>query len=163
MSTPRSVTIRYPVVVLSVVPPDQASIFESAEGRVVVWFPAPGMAAARLTGYATGELARKAYEVTDAQPTVPYEGFLDLYETTGFDWEARGRSLKWNIVHLSPRMMLHMLVQTPPLVMATQIFRHALRNHVEIHTDKATFASAYHLAVKRRTRAAATSRPPPGP
>jgi hypothetical protein len=146
-------------LVLPFAPPDGAALLETPEGSAVVWFPAPGIAAARISGYATGDLARRAYEVTDLQPVVPHEGFLDLYDTTGFDWEARGRALKWNIVHLSPKMMLHMLVQTPPLLMATTVFKRALRDHVEVHTDKASFDSAYSLAVKRRTRA--TSHPPP--
>jgi hypothetical protein len=144
----------------SLAPPDNASTLEGALGSIVVWFPAPGIAAARLDGYATGDLARRAYEVTDAQATAPHLGFIDLYRVTGFDWEARGRALRWNILHLSPRMMLHMLVREPPIVLATNVFKRALRHHIEVHTDKATFASAYHLAVKQRERVA-MSQPPP--
>ena len=146
-------------MVLPFAPTDEAWTIETPEGSAVIWFPAPGIAAARLTGVATGEVARRAYELTDLQAPVPLLGFLDMYESTGFEWEARGRALKWNISHLSPKMMLHILVRTPPLVLAMKVFRRALEDHVEIHTDRATFASAYNLTMKRRTRAASY---PPG-
>src|SRR5580704_19571330 len=61
--------------VLSVAPPDEASTYETSHGRLVIWFPAPGVAAARITGHATGRLAQSAYELIDRQPTYPYEGF----------------------------------------------------------------------------------------
>lgn len=141
-------------------PTEGASTLATPEGTAVVWFPAPGIAAAKVRGIATGEVARRAYELTDAQPTFPYEGFLDMYEMTGFDWEARGRVLKWNIAHLGERTMLHVLVQTPPLLLAIKVFQRALQDHVEVHTEKTTFASAYALAVKRRARAASSTFPP---
>jgi hypothetical protein len=142
------------------VPPATAEVFESAEGRVVVWFPATGVAAARCTGHITGELARRAYLLTDAQPVVPYEGFLDMVEATGFDWEARGRALKWNILHLSPKMQLHALAASPPLRVAFKVFERALRDHFELHLDRATFESAYALALKRHARVHISDTPP---
>jgi hypothetical protein len=146
-------------VVFPFEPTDEAWTIETPEGSGVIWFPAPGIAAARLRGVATGELARRAYELTDLQAPTPLLGFLDMYETTGFEWEARGRALRWNITHLSPKMMLHILVRTPPLVLAMKVFRRALEEHVEIHTEPAPFASAYNLAVKRRARATSTYPP----
>jgi hypothetical protein len=143
-------------------PTEGAFRFDASEGRIVVWFPAPGIAAGSVIGYATGDLARRAYEVVGQQPVFPHEGFIDFYETTGFDWEARGRALKFNMLHLSPRMMLHMLVQTAPMLVATTVFRRALGDHIEVHTDRTTFASAYALAVKRRTRAVPSHPPPRG-
>ncbi len=86
--------------------------------------------------------------LTDEQAVTPYEGFLDMSEATGFDWEARGRSLKWNILHLSPKMRLHALVVEAPMMLAFKVFERALRDHVEIHTKRSTFESAYALAVK---------------
>jgi hypothetical protein len=148
--------------VLTFAPTDGAFRFDDATGRIVLWFPAPGLCAGSVHGHASGDLARRAYEVVEQQPVIPHEGMIDLYEATGFDWEARGRALKFNIVNLSPRMMLHILVQTPPLIVATKIFRRALQDHVEIHTDRASFDSAYNLAVKRRTRAVHSSPPPRG-
>jgi hypothetical protein len=146
--------------VISFAPTEGAATFDAVEGRILVWFPAPGIAACKVIGYATGDQARRAYELVDEQPSVPPEGFLDMYETTGFDWEARGRALKWNLVHLNAKTMFHILVKTPPLLMATTVFRRALAGHVEIHTDPASFASAYSLAVKRRSRANSASIPP---
>lgn len=145
------------LVLVSFVPATSAQAFESAEGRIVVWFPAPCVAAARCVGHVTGEVTRRAYELTDNQEVTPYEGFLDMRETTGFDWEARGRALKWNIMHLSAKMRLHVLVASPPLRLAFKVFERALRDHVEIHSDPTCFESAYALAVKRHTRAWSTS------
>jgi hypothetical protein len=139
-------------VILPFAPTAEAWTIESPEGSAVIWFPSPGIAAAQLRGVATGEVARRGYELIDLQTEVPLLGFLDMYETTGFEWEARGRALKWNILHLSPKMMLHILVRTPPLVLAMTVFRRALEGHVEIHTDQGAFASAYHLTLRRRTR-----------
>ena len=139
------------------VPPSAAETFRSRDGHAIVWFPAPGVAAARIVGHVTGDVARRAYLLTDAQSVTPYERFIDMLEATGFDWEARGRALKWNILHLSPRMQLHALCAAPPLRVAFRVFEHALRDHFELHTERASFESAYALAIKRHTRAAAPS------
>jgi hypothetical protein len=139
------------------VAPGTAEAFASPEGHVIVWFPAPGIAAARCVGHVTGEVARRAYELTDAQPLTPYEGFIDMLDVTGFDWEARGRALKWNILHLSPKMQLHVLCEAPPLRVAFKVFERALRDHFEMHLDRTTFESAYAIAIKRHARAAAAS------
>jgi len=146
--------------VLTFAPSEGAATFDSAEGRIVVWFPVPGIAAATIHGRATGEVTKRVYELVDEQPVFPNWGFVDFEGMTGFDWEARGRALTWNIVHISPKMRFHMLVPSPPLLIATTVFRRALQGHIEVHTERASFDSAYSLAVKQRSRLAPPTIPP---
>jgi hypothetical protein len=68
---------------------------------------------------------------------------------TSFDWEARGHALKWNITHRNAKMRLHILVASGPMAVAFKVFRVVLRDLVEMHSEQASFESAYALAVKR--------------
>jgi hypothetical protein len=146
--------------VYSFTPSGPSRILDSGEGTVILWFPASGICAAWCVGHITGEHTRGVYELVDAQPAPPPEGFIDMTEMTSFDWEARGRVLRWNLLHLGPRMQLHIRVASAPMLIASKVFERALRGHVEIHREEGSFTSAYSLAIKRRSRAY-SSEPPP--
>jgi hypothetical protein len=133
------------------VPPIDAESFASSDGAIVLWFPAPGVVAARATGYVTGQTAKAVYARIDAEPHVPRVGFLDLSRSSGFDWEARTRVLRWNVRHLSADMSFHLLI-VPRFVLPTRILAHLLGDRVEFHLEPAGFESAYGLMMRRKAR-----------
>jgi hypothetical protein len=124
---------------------------KAPEGSVLLWFPASGIVAARALGFITGHAAKDAYARIDAQPVVPHEGFLDLSEAVGFDWEARMHVFQWNVRHMCAQTNFHILL-VPEFLVATRVLAHLLGDRVEFHLEPASFASAYTLAVKRKSR-----------
>ncbi len=136
-------------------PAGETEIVETQGCRATLWFPAPGMIGAKIVGHASGAAVARIYEIIDARAgggPPPEDGFLDLTELDGFDWEARGRALRWNIAHRGAKQRLHLLVQSARIEIGVRIFRLVLRDMVEIHTKPETFSLAYSAVVKRRLR-----------
>jgi hypothetical protein len=134
------------------VPPADAEAFASSEGTIFLWFPTPGVVAARAVGFIPGRVARAAYERIDAEPRIPYTGFLDLSESSGFDWSARMQMVHWNVQHLSAEMRFHLLIP-PRYILPTRFLVHLLGDRVSFHHESPSFASAYALVAKRKARA----------
>ena len=143
---------------LSFEPPPEADSFATPGGTLLVWFPVPGIVAARARGFIDGSMAKATYARIDREPQVPYVGFLDLSGSSGFDWDARMCAFRWNVKNLSPQMDLHLLI-TDRFVMATRVLAHLLGNRVEFHHEPGGFASAYTLAVKRKSRVTDSTAP----
>jgi hypothetical protein len=133
------------------VPPIEAESFTCPDGAIAIWFPAPNIVAARATGFVTGRATKAAYARIDAEPRFPNVGFLDLSRSSGFDWNARMRVLRWNVQHLNADPSFHLLI-VPRFVIPTRLLAHLLRDRVEFHLDPASFEAAYALAIRRKTR-----------
>ena len=127
---------------------------------MLLWFPATGVVAARLSGFVNGVTAKDVYARIDAQPLIPYEGFLDLSGAAGFDWDARMQVIRWNVKHLNPQMSFHVRTQER-FVVASRFLSHLMGRRVEFHFEEASFVSAYTLALKRKARRVGSSCPPP--
>src|SRR5258708_39200759 len=79
-----------------------ARSFRSGAGEVLIWFPAEGVVAARVTGHIRAGVAAAAYAELDRYALThahPGRGFVDFAEMTEFEWEARGVMIRWNVTH----------------------------------------------------------------
>jgi hypothetical protein len=147
-------------------PTADARTFGSGEGEIVLWHPADGVAAARVTGYIVGRLASATFAEIDRVAEVrghPARGFCDFSEMTGFDWDARGVFVRWNIVHrnqasrfdvLSGSWITHAVLTALGKVMGERLVSHA---------ERATFEAAYGALLRKsseRMRRSRLSSPP---
>jgi hypothetical protein len=134
-------------------PPLDARTFRSGAGEVVVWFPADGIAAARVTGNIRAGIAAAVYAEIDRYSLThahPGRGFVDFTEMTAFDWEAKGVLMRWNIAHrhqaerfdvLSGSWITHATISALGKILGSRLVSHAAR---------ATFEAAYAAAVRQR-------------
>jgi hypothetical protein len=135
-------------------PPRSAKSFRSGAGEIVIWFPAEGVAAARVTGNIRAGIAAAVYAEIDRHALThehPGRGFVDFSEMTAFDWEAKGVMMRWNIAHrhqaerfdiLSGSWITHATVTALGKILGARLVSHAAR---------ATFEAAYAAAVRLRT------------
>ena len=142
-------------------PTEDARTFGSGEGEVVLWFPADGAVAARMTGHIVGRVAAATFAEIDRVAQTrehPGRGFADFTAMSGFDWEAKGVLVRWNIAHrhqaarfdvLSGSWITHAMITALGTI---------LRHRLVSHADRATFESAYAVMLRnsagrlRRTR-----------
>jgi hypothetical protein len=138
-------------------PPAGAKSFRSGAGEIVVWFPADGIAAARVTGNIRAGIAAAVYAEIDRYSLThvhPGRGFVDFTEMTAFDWEAKGVMIRWNIAHrrkaerfdvLSGSWITHATISALGKILGARLVSHA---------DRATFEAAYAAAVRQRVERA---------
>ena len=137
--------------------------FDTGTCRASLWFPAPRVVAARLTGAIDGMMTRDVYAAVDehwASQGPQTDGFIDLGDVEDVDFEARTVALRWNLAHRAYIQRLYLLVQSPVVHLAARVFSFAFPEMMRVHGERAAFETEYALVVTRRTARTRTSQPP---
>jgi hypothetical protein len=128
--------------------------FRSGGGEVTVWFPGGDMVAARVVGHVRGGLAVAAFGEIDryaASQCHPGRGFLDLYDMTNFDWEARMTLVRWNLAHRREASRFDLLTGSWTANLALRALSTILGERLVAHEDRVTFEAAYTTARAQRS------------
>jgi hypothetical protein len=147
-------------------PTPEAKTFGSGEGKIVLWFPVDGVAAGRATGHIVGRLASAAFAEVDRVAQVrehPGRGFVDFSEMTGFDWDAKGVLLRWNVAHRHQASRLDILSGSWITHATITALGTILKDRLVSHAERGTFEWAYSVTLRassERSRRTRLSSPP---
>jgi hypothetical protein len=147
-------------------PTADAKTFGSGEGEVLLWFPADGAVAARMTGHIVGRVAAATFAEIDRVAQArehPGRGFADFTAMTGFDWEAKGVLVRWNIAHRHQASRFDVLSGSWITHATVTALSGVLGDRLVSHAERATFDAAYSVMLRKsseRLRRSRLSSPP---
>jgi hypothetical protein len=127
--------------------------YRSGAGEITLWFPGGDLVAGRVVGHVRGGLATAAYAEIDRyaeSQCFPGRGFIDFWEMTAFDWEARMTVVRWNLAHRHQATRLDLITSSLGAHIALRALGTILGDRLVAHEDRTTFEAAYATARGRR-------------
>jgi hypothetical protein len=127
-------------------PPSDARSFEDPSCKITLWYPSPGMVAARACGHVRRPVVAAAFTDIDrhaADQGHPGRGFIDMSELTGFEWSARLVLIRWNIAHRKEAVRLDILSHQWFTTSVLRALGTVLGGRLVVHGEAYTFDAAY--------------------
>jgi hypothetical protein len=131
-------------------PPSDARSFDGPSCEITIWYPAPGMVAARARGHVRRPVVAAAFTDIDryaAEHGHPGRGFIDMSDLTGFEWSARLVLVRWNVAHRKEAVRLDILSHHWFTTSTLRALATVLGGRLVVHGEAYTFEAAYAASV----------------